>query len=68
MKRPLPGGIGILMVATGAIWVLQGAGIYEGSMMTGQTLWLVIGVVFTLAGIGLLTWAVRSEKRGNGEG
>lgn len=41
------GAIGILV---GAVWILQGAGVLAGSFMTGQRMWLFIGIVVAVAG------------------
>ncbi len=49
--------IGLLLLVIGLIWVLQGANILLGSFMSGQTQWLVIGIVAVLAGVGMLAWA-----------
>jgi hypothetical protein len=44
---------GVLLVLIGLVWVLQGSGVLQGSFMTGQKLWLIIGVIVGLAGLGL---------------
>ena len=51
--------VGGLLVLVGAVWVLQGVGLLGGSFMTGQTLWLVIGAVVAIVGLGLLARALR---------
>ncbi len=54
MKIRLPYLIpGVVLLLLGLVWALQGAGVIGGSFMTGQTLWLVIGVVVALAGLAL---------------
>jgi type IV secretory pathway VirB2 component (pilin) len=45
---------GVLCLVLGLIWTLQGANLMGGSFMTGQTQWLVIGIVVALVGIVLL--------------
>ena len=45
---------GVVLVLLGGLWTLQGFGIVGGSFMTGSTMWLVIGLVLVVAGIGLL--------------
>ena len=42
--------IGILMLLAGATFLLQGIGILQGSMMSGQIFWAVVGIV--LVGVG----------------
>ena len=44
---------GALLVLIGLIWVLQGAGVIEGSFMSGQKLWLGIGIVVGVVGLAL---------------
>lgn len=42
--------VGILLVAVGVLWTLQGVGIVGGSAMSGVTLWAIIGPVVAVAG------------------
>ena len=48
--------VGVLLVLIGALWILQGANIVGGSVMSGQSQWLYIGIVVGLAGLALLYW------------
>lgn len=48
--------VGVLLVLIGALWILQGANIVGGSVMSGQSQWLYIGIVAGLAGLALLYW------------
>jgi hypothetical protein len=50
--------VGVLLILLGALWILQGANILGGSVMSGQSQWLYIGIVVALVGAGLL-WFVR---------
>lgn len=43
--------IGVIALAIGALWTLQGAGVLAGSAMSGQSLWLGIGIVLLMAGL-----------------
>ena len=52
--------VSVVLMATGAIWFLQGVGVLPGSFMTGQTRWAVNGSVTAAAG--LLLW-VASKRR-----
>jgi hypothetical protein len=54
---------GALTALAGLIFALQGASILPGSYMTGDRLWLVIGAVLVVAGIGLAIWG----RRGSGD-
>jgi hypothetical protein len=51
---------GAALVFVGALWTGQGLGYIGGSFMTGSMLWVVIGLIVALVGIGLL---VRSRRR-----
>ena len=54
--------IAVLLLVVGGVWFFQGIGVIEGSFMTGDALWAVIGVVCVAAGIALLvTRPSRSE-------
>ena len=46
--------IGIVLVAIGVVWFFQGIGVIEGSFMTGEAVWAVIGIVCVGAGLALL--------------
>jgi hypothetical protein len=46
----LVGGIAIL---AGAVWILQGSGVLPGSFMTGQRMWLIIGIIVGIIGLAL---------------
>ncbi|TMD15347.1 MAG: hypothetical protein E6J00_03205 [Chloroflexi bacterium] len=41
----------VLCLLVGGVWIGQGAGLIRGSFMTGQALWLVVGVVLAILGI-----------------
>jgi hypothetical protein len=51
--------VGAILVLLGALWALQGLNVIGGSFMTGQTPWLVIGVLVAIAGVALLGWVNR---------
>lgn len=53
--------IGILLVATGCVWILQGINVLPGSFMTGQTKWALYGLVSLIAGVVLLIAARRQR-------
>jgi hypothetical protein len=53
MSRPVRVIVGVLLVLMGALWTLQGLGVVGGSVMSGVTLWAVIGPVVAVAGLGL---------------
>lgn len=51
--------LGILLVAVGALWTLQGLGVLGGSVMSGSTMWAVIGPIVAIVGIVLIVWRRR---------
>lgn len=50
---------GVLLILVGALWTLQGVGVVGGSVMSGVTLWAIIGPIVAIAGIVLLVIARR---------
>ena len=51
--------LGVAMVLVGAIWTAQGLGYLEGSPMTDQQLWAIIGPLVAGLGVGLVVTAAR---------
>ncbi|QGF24552.1 hypothetical protein [Raineyella fluvialis] len=41
---------GLILVLIGALWTLQGLGVMGGSVMSGVTLWAIIGPVVAIIG------------------
>lgn len=56
--------IGVLMLAMGGIWVLQGLNIafLEGSFMAGDPQWAVYGAVLALVGIAQAIWSNTRQR------
>jgi hypothetical protein len=60
--KALAMGIGALMILVGAVWTLQGLGYLEGSSMTGDEKWAIIGPA--VAGLGAaLVWVAFRGRR-----
>jgi len=61
-----PGGwlapVGLVLVLVGLVWTAQGIGWLEGSPMTGETLWAVVGPVVALAGVALVVLGSRPRR------
>ncbi|MGK5739658.1 hypothetical protein [Micromonospora sp. URMC 103] len=55
--------LGLLAVVVGAVWTVQGLGFVEGSVMTGQRIWVVVGPVVSLAGLVTLGVGLRTRRR-----
>jgi hypothetical protein len=55
--------VGIIAILVGAVWILQGMGVLPGSFMTGQRLWLVIGIIVGIIGLALAYNGIRRPAR-----
>jgi len=55
--------LGVIGLLAGAIFALQGAGLLPGSFMTGQRLWLVIGILLAAIGLALTYRGLRRPAR-----
>ena len=62
MRRVLPVALGVLMIAVGVLWTLQGLGYVHGSVMTGVHIWAVIGPL--VAGFGVALAFVGARRSG----
>jgi hypothetical protein len=51
--------LGVLMVLVGLVWILQGVNVLPGSVMSGQAVWAVIGIVVGAVGVVLEVLANR---------
>jgi uncharacterized membrane protein YdbT with pleckstrin-like domain len=56
--------VGVIAVIIGAIFAGQGANLIPGSSMTGEKMWLYIGLVIAIVGIILIVLGVRRPGRG----
>ena len=43
--------VGIVLIVLGAVWFLQGIGVFKGSAMTGSAVWVVIGAIAFVFGL-----------------
>ena len=55
---------GIAAVAVGALWMLQGAGILGGSVMSGHAQWIIIGGAVAIGGLVTIGTSVGRGPRG----
>ncbi len=53
--------VGGAMLLMGGVWTAQGLGYLEGSPMTGEEVWAVIGPI--VAGLGLALMIVGAQRR-----
>lgn len=60
MQRTSAVAVGVLMVVIGGVWTAQGLGYLEGSPMTGEPLWAIVGPLVMGLGIAFLLTRGRS--------
>ena len=60
MKRPALVALGLMLVVIGVVWTLQGLGYVGGSVMSGVTVWAVIGPIVAIVGF----WLAMRGRRG----
>ena len=53
---------GLVLVLLGLVWTAQGVGWFEGSPMTGETLWAVLGPVTAILGVALVVVGTRGRR------
>ncbi len=63
MRRALIVGLGVLVTVAGVIFALQGFGYIAGSVMTGTTLWSVLGPVIAVGGLCIVAVGFRPSRR-----
>jgi hypothetical protein len=54
---------GAVLTIAGFIWTLQGLGYVGGSVMTGVTLWAVIGPLVAIIGLALVGFGLRRRHQ-----
>jgi drug/metabolite transporter superfamily protein YnfA len=54
--------LGLVMVATGGVWTAQGLGYLEGSPMTDQSIWAILGPLVAGLGVALVVVAARRRE------
>ena len=60
--RALGIALGVLMVITGTVWTAQGLGYLEGSPMTDQSIWAILGPLVAGLGVALVIVAARRRE------
>ncbi|MEV1247219.1 hypothetical protein ACIBO2_21480 [Nonomuraea sp. NPDC050022] len=58
--------LGVLLVLMGALWTLQGLGIVGGSVMSGVTLWAIIGPIVLIVGAVVAILGIRQLRQPRG--
>ena len=62
MNKNLGVGLGALLILVGLIWTLQGLDLLGGSVMSGVTLWAIIGPIVAIVGAWLVARALRARR------
>jgi hypothetical protein len=65
MRRDWLIGLGALLTIAGIIFTLQGLGDIGGSVMTGVTLWAVLGPVIAVIGLAMAVTGLRGRAAGD---
>jgi hypothetical protein len=55
--------IGLLAIVLGAVWTLQGLDVLPGSVMTGVTIWAIVGPIVAFLGLILIIIGLRVRSR-----
>jgi len=53
--------VGIILLLLGGLWIAQGSNLMAGSAMSGQSMWLWIGIVVLIVGVVAIWWANRRQ-------
>jgi uncharacterized Tic20 family protein len=56
--------VGAILLIVGAVFAGQGSNLIPGSVMTGDRMWLYIGLVVAIVGIVLIVLGLRRSGRG----
>jgi uncharacterized membrane protein HdeD (DUF308 family) len=54
---------GVVLAVVGLVWTLQGLDVLRGSVMSGSSLWAVVGPIVLLGGIVLIGMAIARRRR-----
>lgn len=58
---------GMLIAIAGVVWTLQGLGYIKGSVMTGVTLWVMVGPLIALCGLAVTVTGLRRSSAARAE-
>lgn len=56
--------LGVVLAFVGVLWALQGFDVIGGSVMSGVTLWAVVGPIVAVVGLVLAVLGLRAARRG----
>jgi hypothetical protein len=52
--------VGVILAVFGLIWLLQGASILSGSVMTGSEFWEIVGAITFMVGLVIVPYSLKS--------
>ena len=55
--------LGVLAVLVGVVWTLQGLNVLQGSGMSGQPMWAIIGPILAIVGLALVAFGAGIGRR-----
>jgi hypothetical protein len=55
--------VGPIAIVAGLVWILQGSGVLPGSFMTGQRMWLIIGILVGIVGLAFAYSGIRGPAK-----
>jgi uncharacterized membrane protein HdeD (DUF308 family) len=61
--KPVRVALGAFLVLIGVVWFLQGIDVLGGSVMSGVTLWAVLGPVVAVVGVLVALSGFRDRRR-----
>ena len=64
LKGWLTMSLGLLAIALGGVWTLQGLDYLGGDLMSGESVWAVVGGVLIVAGLVLVVLGMRRRSAG----
>lgn len=63
MQRLSIAALGVIALAVGALFTLQGLDVIGGSAMSGHSVWAVVGIVLILVGVGVVGLAAQQGRQ-----
>ena len=51
--------VAVILLLLGGLWILQGANIMGGTVMSGHSQWLYVGIALIVVSLGLFWWSNR---------
>jgi hypothetical protein len=54
--------IGVVAIGAGIVWTLQGLNIMGGTVMSGHTMWAIIGPIVAIVGLALVVVGVSRNR------